>query len=249
MLTQVFLRAGDLPPDVDDPARLRAFFNFMQEANTAGLLLAYHDRSDGGAIVALIEMALAGHCGIEIELSGWADNMLRALFNEELGGIVQIRQADRDAFQALLDKHGLRRISARVGEPSSQMKVKLRHDNEKVASWTWSELMSAWSETSHAMQRRRDNPESADAELAWRVDATDPGISPRLGFDADEDISAPYLNLAAKPRVAILREQGVNGQVEMAAAFTRAGFDAVDVHMSDLQDARHVLADFKGFAA
>jgi len=249
VLTQVFLRAGDLPPDVDDPARLRAFFNFMQEANTAGLLLAYHDRSDGGAIVALIEMALAGHCGIEIELSGWADNMLRALFNEELGGIVQIRQADRDAFQALLDKHGLCKISARVGEPSSQMKVKLRHDNEKVASWTWSELMSAWSETSHAMQRRRDNPESADAELAWRVDATDPGISPRLGFDADEDISAPYLNLAAKPRVAILREQGVNGQVEMAAAFTRAGFDAVDVHMSDLQDARHVLADFKGFAA
>ena len=137
----------------------------------------------------LIEMALAGHCGIDIELSGWADNMLRALFNEELGGIVQIRQADRDAFQALLDKHGLRRISARVGEPSSQMKVKLRHDNEKVASWTWSELMSAWSETSHAMQRRRDNPESADAELAWRVDATDPGISPRLGNSSSMNIT------------------------------------------------------------
>ncbi len=249
VLTQVFLRAGDLPPDIDDPARLRAFFNAIQEANAEGLLLAYHDRSDGGAIVTLIEMALAGHCGLEIELGGWADNMLRALFNEELGAIVQIRESDRSTFTALLERHGLLKYGAVVGRPIARMKVKIRHDNERVASWDWSELMAMWSETSHAMQRLRDNPVCADAEREWRNNESDPGIVVKLGFDAGDDICAKYIATGAKPRVAILREQGVNGQVEMAAAFTRAGFEAVDVHMSDLQGGRHHLSSFKGLAA
>ena len=249
VLTQVFQRAGDLPPDVDDPARLRAFFEAIQEANRDGLLLAYHDRSDGGAIVTLIEMALAGHCGLDIELAGWADNMLRGLFNEELGAIVQIREADVGRFQAVLERHGLSRYGAPVARPSSRMKLKIRHDSDQVASWEWSDLMNLWSETSHAMQRRRDNPDCADDENEWRTDKNDPGIVPLLTFDIAEDVAAPYIGKGARPRVAILREQGVNGQVEMAAAFTRAGFDAVDVHMSDLQAGRHALADFKGLAA
>ena len=249
VLTQVFLRAGDLPPDVDDPARLRAFFNAIQEANAEGLLLAYHDRSDGGAIVTLIEMALAGHCGLDIELGGWADNMLRGLFNEELGAVVQIRQRDRSAFLALVEHHGLAKLCARVGQPNSRMKLKIRHDGERVASWEWSELMAMWSETSHAMQRLRDNPVCADAELEWRTSESDPGISPRLSFDINEDLCARFVASRSRPRVAILREQGVNGQVEMAAAFTRAGFEAVDVHMSDLKSGRRKLADFRGLAA
>nr|HPG95160.1 phosphoribosylformylglycinamidine synthase subunit PurQ [Dokdonella sp.] len=199
--------------------------------------------------VTLIEMALAGHCGLDIELAGWADNMLRALFNEELGAVVQIRIGDRGAFLALVEKHGLGKLVACVGAPNARMRVKVRHDNEKVASWEWGELMAAWSETSHAMQRRRDNPACADAESVWRNDESDPGISPRLSFDPNDDISAKYIGKGARPRVAILREQGVNGQIEMAAAFTRAGFEAVDVHMSDLQGGRHRLADFSGLAA
>ncbi len=249
VLTQVFQRAGDLPPDVDDPARLKSFFHAIQEASADGLLLAYHDRSDGGAIVCLIEMALAGHCGLDIELSGWADNMLRGLFNEELGAIVQIRQRDRESFVGLMQRHGLAKLIARVGTPNARMKVKIHHDNERVAAWKWSELMQAWSETSHAMQRRRDNPACADAELAWRCDEDDIGIKPRLTFDVNEDVCAPHVIGKARPRVAILREQGVNGQIEMAAAFDRAGFEAVDVHMSDLAEGRHHLRDFKGLAA
>ncbi len=249
VLTQVFLRAGDLPPDVDDPARLKAFFHAIQEASADGLLLAYHDRSDGGAIVSLIEMALAGHCGLDIELSGWADNMLRGLFNEELGAIVQIRKRDLESFVSLMQRHGLGKLIAKVGTPNPRMKVKIQHDNERVAVWKWAELMQAWSETSHAMQRRRDNPACADDEMAWRCDEDDIGIKPRLSFDANDDICARYIIGKARPRVAILREQGVNGQIEMAAAFDRAGFEAVDVHMSDLSEGRHHLSDFKGLAA
>lgn len=248
-LTQVFLRAGDLPPDLDDPARLRGLFEAIQEANAAGLLLAYHDRADGGAIVTLIEMALAGRCGLDIDLAGWADHALRALFAEELGAVVQVRTRDREAFLAIVERHGLAGMTHRVGAPAAKPRIKLHHGNEHVARWDWAGLMEAWSQTSHAMQRLRDNPASADAEHAWRCDAADPGISPKLTFDPADDVAAPYIARGARPRIAILREQGVNGQVEMAAAFTRSGFDAVDVHMSDLASGRHRLADFKGLAA
>ncbi|KRE88681.1 phosphoribosylformylglycinamidine synthase [Frateuria sp. Soil773] len=248
-LTQVFNRGGGVPPDLDDAKRLKALFELVQEANRAGLLLAYHDRSDGGAIVTLLEMAFAGHCGLEIHLDGWAEATLRALFNEELGAVMQVAEANREAFEALLVKHGLAGMSHRIGRPKEKLGIKLFLGSDTLFKWNWTTLFGAWNETSHAMQRLRDNPLSADAELEWRVDDADPGISPKLGFDPAEDVAAPFIATGARPRVAILREQGVNGQVEMAAAFARAGFEAVDVHMSDLASGRVKLADFRGFAA
>jgi phosphoribosylformylglycinamidine synthase len=252
-LLHAFNRGGGLAPDLDDAARFRAFFAAIQEANANGLLLAYHDRSDGGAIVAMIEMALAGHCGLDVALDGWADNTMADLFNEELGAIVQVRSVDHDAVRAIFDAHGLGAILHRVARPSRKLRVRVDLEGETLAEWKWRDLMQAWSETSHAMQRLRDNPASADAELAWRIDEGDRGISPKQTFDPADDIAAPYIAKGARPRIAILRDQGVNGQIEMAAAFTRAGFDAIDVHMTDLQGGsasrRRRLADFAGFAA
>ncbi len=248
-LTQVFGRGGGVPPDLDDPARLKGLFDLVQEANAAGLLLAYHDRSDGGVLATLLEMAFAGHCGLEVRLDGWAEATLRALFNEELGAVLQVAEANREAFEALLIKYGLASVSHRIGRPKAKLGIKLFLGDEALFKWNWSTLFAAWNETSHAMQRLRDNPVSADAEQAWRRDDADPGITPRLGFDPAEDVAAAYIASGSRPRVAVLREQGVNGQVEMAAAFTRAGFDAVDVHMSDLADGRVRLADFRGLVA
>jgi phosphoribosylformylglycinamidine synthase len=250
-LLQAFNRSGGLAPDLDDVERFKGFFAAIQRANADGLLLAYHDRADGGAIVSLMEMALAGHCGLDIELDGWAESGVHALFNEELGAIVQIRSADRDAFLAVLGAHGLDKISYKVGQPNARMRVKVSLGGDVRAKWAWSELMNAWSETSHAMQRLRDNPLCADAEREWRCDESDAGIAPKLTFDPAEDMAAPIIRraAAARPRVAILRDQGVNGQIEMAAAFTRAGFEAVDVHMTDLQSGRRQLEEFAGLAA
>lgn len=248
-LSQVFNRLGGVPPDLDDPAKLRAFFEFIQEANRGGLLLAYHDRSDGGAIVTLLEMAFAGRCGLEIRLDGWAEATLRALFNEELGAVVQVASANREAFEALLVKHGLAAISHPIGRPKEKLGIKLYLGGDTLFKWNWTELFSLWNETSYAMQRLRDNPQCADSESEWRRDDADPGISTKLTFDPAQDTSSAYLNLGKRPRVAVLREQGVNGQVEMAAAFDRAGFEAVDVHMSDLASGRVKLDGFRGMAA
>jgi phosphoribosylformylglycinamidine synthase len=248
-LLQAFNRGGGEPPDLEDAQRFKAFFAAVQQANADGLLLAYHDRSDGGALIALVEMALAGHCGLDISLDGWGDSVLAALFSEELGALVQVRASDREAFSALLARHGIGGIAHRIGMPNRKLRLCLVLDGETLLKRGWRELMAAWSETSHAMQRLRDNPATADAEHAWRCDDCDPGITPKLTFDPADDIAAPYIATGVRPRVAILREQGVNGQDEMAAAFTRAGFDAVDVHMSDLAANRRRLADFNGFAA
>ncbi|MDR2012222.1 MAG: phosphoribosylformylglycinamidine synthase, partial [Rhodanobacter sp.] len=229
-LLQAFGRGGGAPPDLNDPALFARCFAAIQAANENGWLLAYHDRSDGGAIVALIEMAFAGHCGLTITLDDWADtHTLAALFSEELGALVQVRARDRTAFEALLAAHDLTRIARIVARPCASLRVELVNDDETVARLPWGELMRAWSQTSHAMQRLRDNPGSADEENRWRCDENDPGITPKLSFDPHEDIAAPAIASGARPRIAILREQGVNGQVEMAAAFTRAGFDALDV--------------------
>jgi phosphoribosylformylglycinamidine synthase len=248
-LTQVFNRGGGVPPDLDDPKRLRNMFDLVQEANRSGLLLAYHDRSDGGAIVTLLEMAFAGRCGLEIRLDGWADATLRALFNEELGAVVQVAEANREAFEQLLVKYDLAGMTHRVGRPKEKLGIKLHLNGETPFKWNWTELFRAWNETSYAMQRLRDNPHSADEENEWRLDDADPGITPKLTFDPADDIAAPYIATGVRPRVAILREQGVNGQVEMAAGFHRAGFEAVDVHMTDLVSGRHHLKDFRGLAA
>jgi len=249
VMAQVYNRASGLPADLDNPDLLKRFFAAIQAANANGLLLAYHDRSDGGVIVTLIEMAFAAHCGLDLELNGWGENALSALFSEELGAVVQIRADAREAFLALLAEFGLGHVAHYVGFPRNRKRVKLWLGGEAIARWPWSDLMKAWSETSNAMQSRRDNPDSAKAEYAWRCDDGEPGISPKLSFDPTADIAAAYVAIGVRPRVAILRDQGVNGQVEMAAAFTRAGFDAFDVHMTDLQSGRHVLADFAGLAA
>ncbi|KGI78555.1 phosphoribosylformylglycinamidine synthase [Oleiagrimonas soli] len=248
-LTQAFNRGGGVPPDLDDPARLKALFDLVQEANASDMVLAYHDRSDGGVIVTLLEMAFAGHCGLEIQLEGWADATLRALFNEELGAVLQVPRAQREAFEALLAKHGLTDLGHRIGEPRQKLGIKLFLGTDVFAKWNWQEQFKAWSETSHAMQRRRDHPECADAELEWRIDDNDRGIQPSLSFDPSDNVAAPMIATGKRPRVAILREQGVNGQVEMAAAFDRAGFEAVDVHMSDLLASRRFLDAFNGVAA
>jgi len=248
-LLQAFGRSGGDTPDIDDAARFKSALAALGEARDGGLLLAYHDRSDGGAFAALIEMAFAGHCGLDIELDGWGGNVLAALFNEELGVFVQVRAGDREALRGIFAKHGVDALVHRVATPARKLHLRITQDGETLFKRGWAELMHAWSETSHAMQSRRDNPATADAEAAVRCDESDRGLTPLLAFDPVDDIAAPFIARGARPRIAILREQGVNGQVEMAAAFTRAGFDAVDVHMSDLAAGRRNLADFRGLAA
>jgi phosphoribosylformylglycinamidine synthase len=249
MLAQMYNRGGGLPADVDDAGKLKHFFAAIQAANAQGLLLAYHDRADGGAIVTLIEMALAGHCGIDVELTGWGESTLSALFAEELGAVVQIRASDRAVFLELLTAHELDKAAHFCGNPHKRKRVKLWLGGESIARWPWQDLMRAWSETSRAMAERRDNPQSAKDEDMLRCDDGAAGITPKLTFDPTADVAAPHIILGARPKIAILREQGVNGQVEMAAAFTRAGFDAYDVHMTDLHSGRYRLNEFRGLAA
>ena len=249
ILAQVHGAFGGAAPDLDDPERLRSLFELIRDAREAGLLLAYHDRSDGGAFATLCEMAFAAHCALDIVLDGWGDDPFRTLFNEELGAIVQVADDDRAAFADLIDRHGLVHCAQRIGRPRSGSRIRVFAERELLAEWSWQELFDAWWSVSHAIQRRRDNPACADAEREQARSLDAPGLCPRLGFDPSEDIAAPFIATGARPRIAILREQGVNGQVEMAAAFDRAGFEAVDVHMTDLFSGRHRLADFHGLAA
>ena len=241
-------------PDLDDPGRLRDFFELIRDARESDLLLAYHDRSDGGAFAALCEMAFCSHLGLEINLDGWGEDPFRTLFNEELGAVVQVAVEDRADFADLVARHGLIDCAQRIARPTTAPAVRIREDGETLAEWRWDELFDAWWSTSHAMQRLRDNPECADEERVAARDFAAPGLRPKLAFDPAEDIAAPFVAGAvhvggARPKVAILREQGVNGQVEMAAAFDRAGFEAFDVHMSDLIAGRVTLDGFKGLAA
>ena len=253
ILAQCFEGFGGDAPDLDDAQRLRAFFELIRDARGAGLLRAYHDRSDGGAFAALCEMAFASHCGLDIELDGWgedrAEDACRTLFNEELGAVVQVAVEDRAEFADLVARHGLVECAQRIARPTTAPAIRVLAGGNALAEWRWDELFDAWWSVTHAMQRLRDNPESADAErdAVRRFDA--PGLQPKLAFDARQDVAAPFIATGARPRVAILREQGVNGQVEMASAFDRAGFAAVDVHMSDLIAGRVALDAFAGFAA
>ncbi len=241
-------------PDLDDPQRLRAFFELIRDARDAGLLLAYHDRSDGGAFAALCEMAFCSHLGLDITLDGWGDDPFRALFNEELGAIVQVDSEDRAEFADMVARHGLIGCAQRVARPTTSSTIRVRSNGDVLAEWRWDALFDAWWSVSHAMQRLRDNPDCADEERAAvrRFDA--PGLQPVLTFDPSEDVAAPCIAASfnigsARPRVAILREQGVNSQIETAVAFDRAGFSAIDVHMSDLIAGRARLQDFAGFVA
>jgi phosphoribosylformylglycinamidine synthase len=243
---------GDVP-DLDDPQRLRALFELVREAREDGLLLAYHDRSDGGAFAALCEMAFASRMGLDIRLDGWGDgrdaDVFRTLFNEELGAIVQVPVDERAAFADLVAQHGLIECTQRIARPTTAPVVRVSDEDETLAEWRWDELFDAWWSVSHAMQRLRDNPDGADSEResVRRFDA--PGLQPKLTFDAAEDVAMPYIATGARPKVAILREQGVNSQIETAVAFDRAGFDAFDVHMSDLVAGRFDLKAFNALVA
>ncbi|HKN79197.1 MAG TPA: phosphoribosylformylglycinamidine synthase [Lysobacter sp.] len=236
-------------PDLDDPQRLRAFFELIRDARNVGILQAYHDRSDGGAFAALCEMAFASHLGLDISLDGWGEDPFRTLFNEELGALVQVGAEDRAEFADLVARHGLIDCAQRIARPTTAPIVRVVRDGGLLTEWRWEALFDAWWSVTHAMQRLRDNPECADEEHASvrRFDA--PGLQPKLTFDPAQDIAAPYIGTGARPRVAILREQGVNSQVETAYGFDKAGFAAVDVHMSDLIAGRARLEDFSGFVA
>jgi phosphoribosylformylglycinamidine synthase len=242
-LAQVYGQVGDVAPDVPAAEVLKGFFATVQTLNEAGKLLAYHDRSDGGLFVTLVEMAFAGRCGLEIELAS-AD--LGALFSEELGAVLQVASTDVDAVIAAFEATGV--VSRSVGRAVPGNEVVVRGGGVEVYRHTRTALQEMWSETSFHIQSLRDNPASAAEEFALIGDAQRPGLFVDAPFDLAERVSAPFVH-AARPRVAVLREQGVNGQVEMAAAFDRAGFATVDVHMSDLLAGRADLKEFTGLAA
>ncbi len=267
ILAQVYSQIGNEAPDVDQPSLLKAFFGAIQELNP--LILAYHDRSDGGLFAAVCEMAFAGRCGVTVNLDAIAfdasaddvdafkrnadeqlagrmkDLALAALFSEELGAVLQVRARDREKVMQVLRDAGLGDYAHVFGQINARDEIRLSRNARPVFAKPRVELQRAWSETTFRMQSLRDNPESARQEYDRILDTQDPGLSVSLSFSP-----GPVLvGKGARPRVAILREQGVNGQVEMAAAFDRAGFEAVDVHMTDLISGRMTLDGYKGFAA
>lgn len=248
-LAQVQNALGDAVPDVDSAADLKAFFTSIQELNTAGLLLAYHDRSDGGLLATLAEMMFAGGCGVTVLLDDLGADPVAALFAEELGAVLQVRAADRQRVLQQLAAAGLGACSHVLGTVNERDRLLLCHEGEIIFSASRSELRRTWSETSYRLQALRDHPDAAREAFQVAANADDPGLNVALTFDPQLDIAAPYLGTGARPRVAILREQGVNGQLEMAAAFDRAGFSAVDVHSSDIMSGRIQLNDFQGIAA
>ena len=251
---QVYNNMTGDAPDLDDTGRLKAFYNVIQQLVAEDKLLAYHDRSDGGLFAALVEMAFAARCGLNVDLTSLVANQadvneasIRALFNEELGAVIQIAKQDVAAVEALFKEADLALHA--VATIGTDEKIVIRNQAGIVLEQNRADLQRAWQETSHAIQHLRDNPACVDSEFALIDDNDRSALFADVKFDVKEDIAAPFVNSGAKPKIAILREQGVNGQIEMAAAFTRAGFDAYDVHMSDLMAGRVHLADFKMLAA
>ncbi|ECB1736143.1 phosphoribosylformylglycinamidine synthase, partial [Salmonella enterica subsp. enterica serovar Enteritidis] len=248
-LAQVYRQLGDKPADVRDVAQLKGFYDAMQALVAARKLLAWHDRSDGGLLVTLAEMAFAGHCGVQVDIAALGDDHLAALFNEELGGVIQVRAEDRDAVEALLAQYGLADCVHYLGQALAGDRFVITANDQTVFSESRTTLRVWWAETTWQMQRLRDNPQCADQEHEAKANDADPGLNVKLSFDINEDIAAPYIATGARPKVAVLREQGVNSHVEMAAAFHRAGFDAIDVHMSDLLGGRIGLGNFHALVA
>lgn len=247
-LAQVHGEMGAVPPDLDDPQRLVRFAAALAQARAAGLILAYHDRSDGGLFATLVEMAFAGRCGLSIALPPARGPALAQLFSEELGVVVQVRAGDEARFLEILAQHGLESAALPLGAPTRELRIRMSV-GDTVLDEPWQDLRRAWSETSWQMRRLRDDPGCADEEYAAQCAVDDPGLSVRLSFDPEEDIAAPYVARGARPAVAILREQGVNSQVETAAVFDQAGFEAHDVHMTDLLANRRSLQGFRGLVA
>lgn len=274
-LAQVYKQVGDVAPDIDGDEgadRLKAFFSVIQQLSSEHKILAYHDRSDGGLFTTLCEMAFAGHAGITLNLdqlcfdpsandidgaelnpellSGrFLERVFAVLFNEELGAVIQISTKYHQDVMHVLSKQGLSNNSYVIGSLNDLDQIRILRNNTVIFSQSRIDLQRAWSETTFQMQRLRDHPDCAQQEYDRILDAADPGLHVQLSFDVNDDVAAPYIQTSVKPSVAILREQGVNGHIEMAAAFDRAGFTAVDVHMSDVISGRVSLRDFKGLAA
>jgi len=248
-LAQVYRQLGDKPADVRSPEQLKGFWEAMQTLVAERKLLAWHDRSDGGLLVTLAEMAFAGHCGVEVDIAALGDDRLAALFNEELGGVIQVRAEDRAVVEQIFTDRGLADCVHYLGKATEGDHFVITADGRPVYSESRTQLRMWWAETTWQMQRLRDNPACADQEHEAKRNDGDPGLSARLTFDPAEDVAAPFIATGARPKVAVLREQGVNSHVEMAAAFHRAGFDAIDVHMSDLLAGRRGLEDFQALVA
>ncbi|MFZ5575919.1 MAG: phosphoribosylformylglycinamidine synthase [Pseudomonadota bacterium] len=271
---QAFKQVGEACPDAPAADALTAFFDTVQALNAAGKLLAYHDRSDGGLFVTLAEMAFAGHCGLAIDIDelcaekirqdadaegvpepdtsdprGYSERIFNVLFSEEAGAVLQVRRSDTRAVMDAFFAAGLRGEFYILGEPDASDRVRVLRRDRVILDEARTELQQAWARTSYEMAKLRDNPACAEQEFARHADAADPGLRYAPAFEVDDDVAAPYIATGRRPRVAVLREQGVNGQVEMAAAFDAAGFDAVDVHMSDILGGRASLAGFAGLAA
>jgi len=270
ILAQVFKQSGNEAPDLDEPERIRHFFAALAELRATGAVLAYHDRSDGGLFATVCEMAFAGHLGVTLNvdllafdplafdvdgaerrpqamLGRDAAHVLAALFAEELGAVIQIAAARRHEVLSVLRRH---EVAAQViGNVNDRDEIRIVRNAKAIFGMPRTDLQRAWSDVSLRMQALRDNPDAAHAEAARIVDRTDPGLSERLTFDVNEDVAAPFIGMGRRPPIAILREQGVNGQIEMAAAFDRAGFEAHDVHMTDIIAGRVTLDRFVGLAA
>ncbi|MBM0107053.1 phosphoribosylformylglycinamidine synthase [Steroidobacter sp. S1-65] len=245
-LAQVFGKLGHEAPDCDDPKALASFFAAIVELRAAGSILAYHDRSDGGLFVTLAEMAFAGHCGVDVDLGVEVRDPNAALFSEELGAVLQVRTGDVKSVLGVLDRHGLATMSRVIGKVTNGDRVRVRSGGEALLDESRTELHRAWSETSFRMTQLRDNPQGAQEQYATVTDPKDPGLNVKLSFDLNQDVAAPFIAKGVRPKVAILREQGVNSHIEMAAAFHRAGFAPFDVHMTDLVAGRFDLNEFRG---
>ena len=251
-LAQVYSQLGNDAPDVDSATDLKGFFHAIQELIDNDLLLAYHDRSDGGLFTTLMEMSFAGHTGMAVDLdklAGNRDMLLPALFNEELGAVIQVRHSEKGVAKDILAQHGLAACSHTIGALAENQRVSFRFNGEELISESRIKFQRWWAETSYRIQALRDNPTCARQEFDNLLDDSDLGLHASLPYDIRKDVAAPYIRSGVRPTVAVLREQGVNGQVEMAAAFDRAGFNTVDVHMSDILSGRRTLEEFKGLVA
>jgi phosphoribosylformylglycinamidine synthase len=250
-LAQVHGELGDEAPDLHSASDLKSFFDFIQQCLAEKLALAYHDRSDGGLVVTLLEMAFAGHCGLQVALDAITsgENIMDALFAEELGAVLQVRSTDQARVMELAEEYGLGDICYPIGTAVASDAIVLTHDGREVLNDSRTRLHRLWAETSYRMQSMRDNAECAEQEYEQLLDQQDPGLQSTLTYDPEADIAAPFINTGTRPRIAILREQGVNGHLEMAAAFHRAGFESVDVHMSDIISGRIRLENFNAMVA
>ncbi|MBR9910372.1 MAG: phosphoribosylformylglycinamidine synthase [Gammaproteobacteria bacterium] len=246
ILAQVYQQMGNEPADLENAGALKGFFNAMQACLQADEILAYHDRSDGGLFTTVAEMAFAGHCGVDINIDGLGDDALAVLFNEELGAVIQTSRANTAAVTERFAAEGIPVFP--LGWLNSHDTLRVEANGNVIFEESRGELQRFWSETSYRIAALRDNEACAKAEFE-QITRVNPGLSVQLSFDPNEDVAAPYIKTGVRPKLAVLREQGVNGHVEMAAAFDRAGFEAVDVHMSDILQGRTGLDQFKGLVA